>query len=103
MAPRGTLPAVRRVLLTLFALILAAVLGALWYAYDKGFTRKWRGYVAEEFRKRGVEVTLERLTLDPLRGLVAKQVRVVDAEDKKRTLAVIDEMALQVNYANLMR
>lgn len=103
MAPRGTLPEVRRVLLTLLALILAVILGALWYAYDKGFTRKWRGYVAEEFRKRGVEVTLERLTLDPVRGLVAKKVSVVDAEDKKRTLAVIDEMSLQVNYANLMR
>jgi hypothetical protein len=97
------LPDMRRVLLTLLALILAVVLAGLWYATEKGFTRKWRGYVTEEFRKRGVEVTLSRLMLDPLRGLVAKDVRVLDAQDHRRTLAVIDEMALQVNFANLMR
>lgn len=93
----------RRVLLTLLALFLAVAGGALWYASEKGFTSKWRGYVSEEFRKRGVEVTLRKLTLDLRRGLVAKEVRVFDARDRRRTLAVIDEMALQVNYANLMR
>jgi hypothetical protein len=93
----------RRVLLSLFALFFAGALSALWYASEKGFTRKWRGYVSEEFRKRGVEVTLRQLTLDPLRGLVAKEVRVFDTRDRRRTLAVIDEMALQVNYANLIR
>lgn len=93
----------RRVLLTFFALFLAGLVGALWYAADRGFTKKWRGYVSGEFRKRGVEVTLQQLTLDPLRGLVAKDVRVYDARDRRRTLAQIDEMALQVNFANLMR
>ncbi len=93
----------RRVLFTLLALFLAVTGGALWYASNKGFTSKWRGYVSEEFRKRGVEVTLRKLTLDLRRGLVAKEVRVFDARDRRRTLAVIDEMALQVNYANLAR
>lgn len=93
----------RRVLLTLFVLLFALALGGLWYASKKGFTSKWRGYVREEFHKRGVEVTLRRLTLDPLRGLVAKEVRVFDARDKKRVLAEIDEMVLQINYANLIR
>ena len=99
----GHFRAMRRVLLTLFALFLAATLGGLWYASNRGFTSKWRRYVTEEFRKRGVEVTLRRLTLDPLRGIVAKEVRVYDARDKRRTLAVIDEMVLQINFANLMR
>ncbi|MDR3403856.1 MAG: AsmA-like C-terminal region-containing protein [Chthoniobacter sp.] len=93
----------RRVLLTLFALFLAVALGGLWYASKRGFTSKWRRYVSDEFHKRGVEVTLRRLTLDPMRGLVAKEVRVFDASDKRRTLAVIDEMVLQINYANLIR
>ena len=93
----------RRVLLTLFALFLAVALGGLWYASHRGFTSKWRRRVSEEFKKRGVEVTLHRLTLDPMRGLVAKDVRVYDAHDRKRTLAVIDEMVLQVNFANLIR
>ena len=93
----------RRVLLTIFALLLAALLGAGWYAYDKGFTSKWRGLVTNEFRKRGLEVSLRRLTLDPLRGLVAKEVRVYETKERKRTVVFIDEMVLQVNYANLVR
>jgi hypothetical protein len=93
----------RRVLLTLFALFLAVALAGLWYASERGFTSKWRRLVSEEFQKRGVEVTLRRLTLDPVRGFVAKDVRVFDAHDRRRTLAVIDEMVLQVNFANLVR
>jgi hypothetical protein len=99
----GHFAGMRRVLLTLFAIFLAVTLGALWYASNRGFTSKWRRYVTEEFRKRGLEVTLRRLTLDPLRGIVAKEVRIYDARDKRRTLAVIDEMVLQINFANLIR
>ncbi len=93
----------RRALFIFFALLLATLLGAVWYAYDKGFTSKWRGLVTNEFRKRGFEVSLRRLTLDPLRGLVAKEVRVYETKERKRTVAFIDEMVLQVNYANLVR
>ena len=93
----------RRVLLILLALLAATLLGAGWYAYHKGFTSKWRGIVTNEFRKRGFEVSLRRLTLDPLRGLVAKEVRVYETKERKRTVAFIDEMVLQVNYANLAR
>lgn len=95
--------AVRRVLLALFALFLAAVIGAGWYVYDKGFTREWRMTVSEEFRKRGVEVSLRRLTFDPFRGLIAKDLKVFDARDRRRVLAVFNEVQLGVNYANLMR
>lgn len=93
----------RRVLLILLALVLAFLLGAGWYAYDRGFTQKWRGYITSEFRQRGVEVYLRQLTLDPLRGLVAKDVRIFEAKDRRRMLAAIDEVILQVNYASLIR
>jgi AsmA-like C-terminal region len=93
----------RRVLLTILTLLAATLLSASWYAYDKGFTSKWRGIVTNEFRKRGLEVSLRRLTLDPLRGLVAKEVRVYETKERRRTIAFIDEMVLQVNYANLVR
>jgi len=102
----GALPKsgfVRRVLLAFFALLLTAVLGAGWYVYKQGFTRKWRDQVTAEFRQRGVEVSLRRLTLDPFRGLVARELKVYDARDRRRVLAVIDEVQLDVNYANLVR
>ncbi|MGB8168821.1 MAG: AsmA-like C-terminal region-containing protein [Chthoniobacteraceae bacterium] len=93
----------RRVLLAFLALLFAAILGAGWYVYKKGFTRRWRNEVSEEFRKRGFEVSLRRLTLDPFRGLVAREMKIYDASDRRRLLAVIDEVQLGVNYANLAR
>lgn len=93
----------RRVLTLVLALLLATLLGAGWYAYDKGFTRKWRTLVTAEFRKRGVELKLGRLTLDPRRGLVAKDVRVFETDERQRTVAFIDEMVIEVNYANFVR
>jgi hypothetical protein len=93
----------RRVLLTFLALLVAGLLVAGWYAYSKGFTSKWRGLVTKELRKRGVEVSMKRITLEPWRGLVAKEVRVYETKERKRVVAYIDEVVLQVNYANLMR
>lgn len=93
----------RRTLVSLFALAAATLLGAGWYAYDRGFTRKWRNYVAGEFRQRGIELWLSRLTLDPFRGIIAKNVQVYDARDRRHTMAVIDEMRLVINWANLVQ
>jgi hypothetical protein len=93
----------RRVFYALFAILVAGFLAAGWYAYNKGFTKKWRGFVATEFRKRGVDLTLRKLTLHPLRGIIAKEVKVYDTNDKRRTMAVIDEMRLVINWANLIK
>jgi hypothetical protein len=90
----------RRFLLAVFALLIAGLLGAGWYVYHKGFTKRWRLYVTEEFQKRGVELTLQKLTFNPVRGLIAKNVKVFDTRDRKRTLAVVDEMRLVINWAN---
>ncbi len=93
----------RRVLLTFLGLLLAGAISAGWYVYHKGFTRTWRNQVTEEFRRHGIEVSLRRLTVDPYRGLIARDVKVFDTRDRRRTLAVIDEMQLGVNYAALAR
>ncbi len=93
----------RRLLLLLGFLLVAGVLGGGWYAYEKGFSKKWRGFVTNEFRKRGVEVSLRQLALDPVRGLVARDVRIYDTRDRRRTLAVIDEILLVINYANFFK
>ena len=56
-----------------------------------------------EFRKRGVELSLRRLTLEPFRGIVAKEVKVYEKRGRKRTVAFVDEVLLVINYANLLR
>jgi hypothetical protein len=72
-----------------------------WYLARKGFGRQWRYRVVEELHKRGVEASIQRLTLDPFRGLVARNVRIFDYKNRENTVAVISEIALDINYAAL--
>jgi len=85
--------------------ILVAVLaffGGGYYLARRGFGREWRYRVVEELHKRGVEAQIGRLTLDPFRGLVAKNVTVFDYRNRENTLALISEVSLDINYAALI-
>ena len=82
--------------------VLAVLVGALWgawYLANKGFGRQFRYTVVEELRKRGVDASVRKLTLDPFRGLVAQDLRIYDSRDRQRPLAVISEVSLDINYA----
>ena len=85
-------------------LILIVVAGLAlggWYLARKGFGRQWRYRVVEELHKRGVEASIQRLTLDPFRGLVARNVRIFDYKNRENTIALISEISLDINYAAL--
>src|SRR5438094_1845397 len=86
-------------------LILVAILifgSSGWYLAKRGFGRQWRYRVVEELHKRGVEASVGRLTLNPFRGLVAKNVRIFDYKNRENTLALISEVSLDINYAALI-
>src|SRR5204863_951208 len=87
-------------------LFLVAAVFALawtgWYLAKRGFGKEWRERVVEELHKRGVEASVRRLTLDPVRGLIAQDVRIFDFKNRDNTLAVISEVALDINYAALL-
>jgi hypothetical protein len=85
----------------LFAAICALAWSG-WYLAKRGFGRQWRDRVVEELHKRGVEASVSRLTLDPVRGLIAQDVRIFDFKNRENTLAVISEIALDINYAALL-
>jgi hypothetical protein len=97
---------VRKIAVTLVRLmILCVVLGIAgggYYLAKRGFGRQWRVRVVEELRKHGVEASIGRLTLDPFRGLVAKNVRIFDYKNRENTLALISEVSLDINYAALI-
>src|SRR5246127_893885 len=96
----------RRIALSLLRLaVFAAIFGIIgggYYLAKRGFGREWRYRVVEELHKRGVEAQIGRLTLDPFRGLVAKNVRVFDYRNRENTLALISEVSLDINYAALI-
>jgi len=87
--------------LTILAVIVA-IFGGGYYLARRGFGREWRSRVVEELHKRGVEAHIGRLTLDPFRGLVAKNVRIFDYRNRENTLALISEVSLDINYAALI-
>ncbi|MEY2481632.1 MAG: hypothetical protein QOK24_160 [Verrucomicrobiota bacterium] len=73
-----------------------------WYLAKRGFGKEWRDRVVDELHKRGVEASVRRLTLDPVRGLIAQDVRIYDFKNRENTLALISEVALDINYAALL-
>src|ERR1700747_2082870 len=96
----------RRIALSVLRLVvLAAIFGIIgggYYLAKRGFGRQWRSRVVEELHKRGVEAYIGRLTLDPFRGLVARNVRIFDYKNREKTLALLSEVSLDINYAALI-
>src|SRR5229473_2176831 len=82
---------------------IAGIFGGAWYLAKRGFGREWRYRVVEELHRRGVEASVGRLTLDPFRGLVAKDVRIFDYKKRENTLVRISEISLDINYAALFQ
>ncbi|HZR78893.1 MAG TPA: hypothetical protein VFA58_06760 [Chthoniobacterales bacterium] len=78
---------------------IAAAISGSWYLARKGFGGTTRARIVEELHSRGVEASIGRLTLNPFRGLVARNVRIFSYQDRSHTLAFISEIVLDINYA----
>jgi hypothetical protein len=76
---------------------------AAYYFYHQGFGRHWRALLAREFHAFGLEIRVRRLTLDPFRGLVAKDLEIYDNDRRQTILAQISDLSLDINYANLFQ
>jgi len=85
------------------ALTLAGLSWAGYYAYDKGFGRRWRALLAHEFKRFGLVINVRRLTLDPFRGLVAQDVDIFEDEAMDNLLAQVSNLSLDINYAALFQ
>jgi len=87
--------------LTLLSLTLLLAWVAYYY-YHQGFGRHWRALLSKEFHAFGLEIRVRRLTLDPFRGLVAKDLEIYDNDRRQTILAQISDLSLDINYANLL-
>lgn len=79
--------------------------GAVWlgvYAYDSGFTRKWRSLIAKELAKHGLRAEIGKLTLDPVEGLTARDVKIFDMTHRDQRLADINSLSLDIDLPRLM-
>ncbi|MGK0186362.1 MAG: hypothetical protein ACI9R3_002145 [Verrucomicrobiales bacterium] len=92
--------------LVIFAITLVALAGSAWaafYAYDRGFTKRWRKSIIEELAQHGIVATIGKLTIDPMEGLVARNVFLYDDPKQKRLLAKINRISLEIDFGKLMR
>jgi hypothetical protein len=76
---------------------------AAFYYYHMGFGRHWRAMLSKEFQAFGLEIRVRRLTLDPVRGLVAKDLQIYDSGRRRMIIAQISDLSLDINYANLFQ
>ncbi len=74
-----------------------------YYYYHQGFGRHWRALLTKEFHSFGLEIRVRRLTLDPFRGLVAKDLVIYDNDRRQTIVAQISDLSLDINYANLLQ
>lgn len=103
-APSPNFKSILRIVRWLTLLILVGLFSfTAYYVHDKGFGRKWRGLLAKEFHRFGLEISVRRLTLDPFRGLVAKDLEIYDSDQRMTVLARISDVSLDINYGNLMQ
>src|SRR5213080_1420940 len=80
-------------------LMITAAIGGGWYMARKGFGGRTRSRIVEELHRLGVEASIGHLTLNPFRGLVARNVRIFSYRNRTNTLAFITEIVLDINYA----
>ncbi len=73
-----------------------------YYVCNHGFSRHWRVRVSQEFKRRGLDLYVHRLTLDPIQGLVARDVQIFDVNTPGEVVATIDRAALDINLTNLL-
>lgn len=84
-------------------LVCAGLVWLGWYGYTKGLGRHWRSLLEKEFARYGLYIDIGKITLDPFRGLIARDVQIFDNQQEENLLAEINQVSLDVNYGNLFQ
>lgn len=88
--------------LILFALIPLAA-GVLYWANKTGLPDEWRQAIEQEISKHGAHVQIASLTYEPLRGFVAKDVRIYAEPERIHEISRLERVQLVLNNSRLAR
>jgi hypothetical protein len=99
---QATMRLVRRIFLLLTLLLVATTVWAGVYAQRRGFSKTWRELVESEFARRGYHVDIGRLTLGPFQGLVAEDVRFFNDPLRRREMAFVDNVILDLDLTDVL-
>ncbi len=87
----------------LWVLILGALAGGVLFVSSASFSDQWRTFVIGQMAARGVYLQFTRLTVDPFRGLVAREVQVFNDERRTQLVAAVDRVSMDFDWAKLLR
>jgi hypothetical protein len=87
----------------ILVLVCAGLVWLGWYGYTKGLGRHWRSLLEKEFARYGLYIDIGKITLDPFRGLIARDVQIFNNEQEENLLAEVNQVSLDINYGNLFQ
>lgn len=83
--------------------ILGGIVWGVVFFSSAAFGQRWRSFVIDQMAGRGVYLQFTRLTIDPFRGLVARDVQVFNDEHKAQLIAAVDRINLDFDLGKLLR
>ena len=89
--------------LQITVLLLTGIVVLARYWYNVGFDQKYRQLLSDELARYGLGAEIGRLTIDPVAGLIARDVELFDLKQPELKLAGINRIALDIDLARLMK
>jgi hypothetical protein len=83
-------------------LLLTGIVVLARYWYNVGFDQKYRQLLSDELARYGLGAEIGRMTIDPVAGLIARDVELFDLKQPELKLAGINRIALDVDLARLV-
>lgn len=88
--------------LQITVLLLTGIVVLARYWYNVGFDQKYRQLLSDELARYGLGAEIGRLTIDPVAGLIARDVALFDLKQPELKLAGINRIALDIDLARLV-
>ena len=88
--------------LQLTVLLILGTVALARYWYNVGFDQKYRALIADELARYGLGAEIGRMTIDPIEGLTARDVRLFDLKFPEQSLAAVSRLSLDIDLGRLV-
>ena len=93
----------RTAIMLLTATVVIALGVALWWANKTGLPDTWRAMIEGELEKQGLHVSIARLSYQPLRGVVAEEIRVYSDGSHQHQVSRMQRVVIELDKPRLAR